>query len=174
MSIRKSCEHIVETHGEQLAVAVAKWARNKRARSELLALVCSKLVKACHSSDLGMYRGVDETNANKSYYSQRPPPASEQMGPVFTMVAETMSDTLRGTDEDVIAYFQFGDAQHDIIGPRFERLALLLWSIGNRRGTLKFAKIRADRNDLPPPEGLHITESCVMVYPSKRKTENSL
>ena len=53
-------------------------------------------------------------------------------------------------------------------GPRFERLALLLWSIGNRRNTLKFARIDADKNDLPPPEGRYITESCVIVFPSGR------
>lgn len=163
-SMRKSCEHIVEEQGEHLASSLSRWARERRARSELLGRLCNKVVPACHTRDLKSNASKpDEKHLEKHGYRSKRLPARND-GPVFEMNAETMRETLHAPDRDVIAYFQFTDSRHEIIGPRFERLALLMASLPNRPRTLQFVKIDARSNDLPPPDGAHIKESSMMVY----------
>ena len=167
---RKSCEHIVDSAGEQVAAALSRWARDGRPREEVLPLVCRETARACQPDDLHIpdMRGLGPENKTR-YRSERPPEMND--GATYVMVGESLARTLEDSSRDVLAYFYFpSDDRHFALSPRFERLAELMWAMPNAPSTFRFAKVNARANELPPPHGHKIRRSSLFLYPGVERT----
>lgn len=100
------------------------------------------------------------------YMTERPPNPADNTGPVYKVVGENLNATIsEDRDADLLVYFYWQgkydfdngpgkwvvNPTHAALGPRVERIALLLASLPRHPRTLKFAKIDCARNELPPP-----------------------
>lgn len=120
--IKRSCEYILEEHGEALITEIIKWHKAGRAESQLRAMICTRVARACKSSDLSLVpHSPDLVNTNKTeYVSERPPAVND--GPVFKAVAETLNGTLNNnTKKDLVLYFTKLDERGDRLEPMVTR-----------------------------------------------------
>lgn len=185
--LRKSCEHIVDKYGEEMADAVARWAKAGRAKSELRGLMCAKLARACRTTDLS--KSLDAKNKTQ-YRTSKPPERNDE--PLYIITGETLHKTINTTGRDLLIYFRYrfeagqkpyvdfdevADRGRDhLLRPRVQRIAELLWALPRARRamnkTLVVAEIDGDTNELPPPYD-HIKRATVAVFPSNRSPDDS-
>lgn len=162
---RKSCQHIVETAGETFTNRLARWFKAGRPTSELRSMLCSAAVQACRTTELNQIpRPGDKVKSNKTSWMSEHPPEGPNDGPVFQMVGATLNGTVNNASgRDTILYVYHQDERHDLIRPKFHRLAELLWALPRRPPTLFFAEINAASNELIPPWNVLVSTTIILL-----------
>lgn len=163
---RKACKHMLGESFDELNDFFAKWATGSRQQSEWRAALCTKLLRACRTSDLNLLPQPGKGEVRTELRTQRPPDQNDK--PVFVAVGETLNGTMNDrTDHDLLIYFQHDDERHERLGPMIERLGDMLWALPRRPPTFSIARIDAVRNELYAPwNGL--TSSSVLCFNAGR------
>ena len=170
--LRRSCQHIVEEYGDKLVATISKWPTSGRAISELRASLCTKLSRACRTSDLNLvpHANVPGPNANRTEFFSERPPAFNPEGPMQIAVGSTLNDTLNNhTDKDLVVYYYFPhEARHAMLEAKVHRVAEMMWTLQNRPNTFRFAKINSRLNNLVPPWD-QIKRTTMLIYGAGRE-----
>jgi hypothetical protein len=194
--LRRACLHLIEIHGETLTAAILEWyawysTTRGATTNELRSALCTMRTKTCEHKDVHTLvdqttSGTDGTSGQanggppRSYLTERVPTAKEIKagGPVTKVVGETLSGFLdNSTRKDVLLYFYRGAnprgtkpcETHAKLGPRFERLAVLLNALPRKPSTYVFGKIDVLKNDLVPPWEDFGSKTSLTLLPAGRK-----
>ena len=109
------------------------------------------------------------------YVSERPPRINNKT--IYRAVGKTLNQTIHNdTSHDLLLYFfwhhrdpeKHKASRHAQIWPRFEAVAELLDAIPRRPTTLRFARIDAGLNELPPPWDHVVKDSSVTHFAAGR------
>ena len=197
----KPCVHMADNHMDEIVVIVSRWAQGASAGdgSVLASLLCSSAtlppspMRACTPDQLEFTMPVkpDDKRAHKArlqkegkreggYVTERPPPF--QLGPVHVVVGETLFPTINDhLQQDLMLYFywpladwhpRYDESRHRHIWPRFNRVAELLHALPKfPTAALRFAKIDAARNELPPPWDVVDQDTLACFHAGRQRIE---
>jgi len=176
--IRKSCSHIIDNFGEELADSIAKeflhgsnFGEGREREDSLRTQLCVREARACEESELDLVpHTANVRKAKQAYKSERPPSINDKA--TFVMVGSTLNETLQNASERDLVVFFAGRQDWDRgtrLWPRFDRLAELMHALEKRPPTFMFAMINCELNDLIPPFDQFEDQSTILVIPVKTK-----
>lgn len=171
-TLKASCDRLVEDRGEELALAITRWASGRRSASELRALLCAKAGRACRTSDLSLvpHPNTDGPPEKTQFFSERPPAVND--GAVFVAVGATLNETLNAHPErDLVLFISMRDETHDVLSAMVEQMAQLLGALPRGPGTFEFVRIDGKGNELPPPWDV-LQRSTLVFFPAGRPSFN--